>query len=54
MASPKPGSIIREPTLPKPVEVLALVPMRDSFKVMGQGLGGRRISRRNPLDESSQ
>ena len=38
IASPKPGSIIRGPTLPEPVEVLALVPMGDSLKVIGRGL----------------
>ena len=38
IASPKPGSIIRGPTLPEQVEVLALVPMGDSLKVIGRGL----------------
>lgn len=34
----RPGSIIRGPTLPEPVEVLALVPLGDSVKVIGRGL----------------
>src|SRR3954469_20882081 len=33
-----PGSIVRGPTLPEPVEVLALVPLGDSVKVIGRGL----------------
>src|SRR5947209_4869330 len=37
-ASPRPGSIIRGPTLPEPVEVLAVVPLGDSLKVIGRGL----------------
>jgi len=37
-ASIKPGSIIRGPTLPEPVEVLAVVPLGDSLKVVGRGL----------------
>ena len=32
------GSIIRGPTLPEAVEVLALVPLGDSLKVIGRGL----------------
>src|SRR5688572_1078381 len=32
------GSIVRGPTLPEPVEVLALVPLGDSIKVIGRGL----------------
>lgn len=34
----RPGSIVRGPTLPEPVEVLALVPMGDSVKIIGRGL----------------
>lgn len=34
----RPGSIIRGPTLPEPVEVLALVPLGSSLKVIGRGL----------------
>jgi superfamily II DNA or RNA helicase len=34
----RPGSIVRGPTLPEPVEVLALVPLGDSIKVIGRGL----------------
>jgi superfamily II DNA or RNA helicase len=37
-SSLRPGSIIRGPTLPEPVEVLALVPLGDSIKVIGRGL----------------
>ncbi len=37
-SSLRPGSIIRGPTLPEPVEVLALVPLGDSVKVIGRGL----------------
>src|SRR3954469_25674273 len=33
-----PGSIVRGPTLPEPVEVLALVPLGDSVKIIGRGL----------------
>ncbi len=33
----KPGSIIRGPTLPEAVEVLALVPMGESLKIIGRG-----------------
>lgn len=36
--SVRPGSIIRGPTLPEPVEVLALVPLGDSVKIIGRGL----------------
>src|SRR5262245_10994576 len=32
------GSIVRGPTLPEPVEVLALVPLGDSVKIIGRGL----------------
>src|SRR4051812_15647025 len=32
------GSIVRGPTLPEAVEVLALVPIGDSLKVIGRGL----------------
>jgi len=34
----RPGSIIRGPTLPEAVEVLALVPLGDSVKIIGRGL----------------
>ncbi|MEX1096132.1 MAG: SNF2-related protein, partial [Planctomycetales bacterium] len=34
----RPGSIVRGPTLPEAVEVLALVPFGDSLKVIGRGL----------------
>ena len=34
----RPGSIVLSPTLPEPVEVLALVPLGDSVKVIGRGL----------------
>src|SRR3954453_7681662 len=34
----RPGSIVRGPTLPEPVEVLALVPLGDSLKIIGRGL----------------
>src|SRR5262245_30799974 len=34
----RPGSIVRGPTLPEPVEVLALVPLGDSVKIIGRGL----------------
>src|SRR5713226_6573942 len=34
----RPGSIIRGPTLPEPVEVLAIIPLGDSLKVIGRGL----------------
>lgn len=33
----RPGSIIRGPTLPEAVEVLALVPFGDSLKIIGRG-----------------
>ena len=33
----QPGSIVRGPTLPEPIEVLATVPMGDSLKVIGRG-----------------
>src|SRR5436190_10864460 len=32
------GSIVRGPTLPEPVEVLATVPLGESLKVIGRGL----------------
>src|SRR5438067_12973217 len=38
LASLRPGSIVRGPTLPEPVEVLALVPLGDSLKIIGRGL----------------
>src|SRR5436853_789931 len=40
MAPPslRPGSIVRGPTLPEPVEVLAVVPLGDSVKIIGRGL----------------
>src|SRR4051812_5982660 len=34
----RPGSIVRGPNLPEPVEVLALVPLGDSLKIIGRGL----------------
>jgi SNF2 family DNA or RNA helicase len=34
----RPGNIVRGPTLPEPVEVLALVPLGDSLKIIGRGL----------------
>src|SRR5580704_13829244 len=37
-ASLQPGSIVRGPTLPEAVEVLAVVPLGDSLKVIGRGL----------------
>src|SRR5437762_5255546 len=37
-ASLRPGSIVRGPTLPEAVEVLALVPLGDSLKIIGRGL----------------
>lgn len=33
----QPGTIVRGPTLPEPIEVLATVPMGDSLKVIGRG-----------------
>ncbi|NQT15199.1 MAG: DEAD/DEAH box helicase family protein, partial [Planctomycetes bacterium] len=33
----QPGSIVRGPTLPEPIEVLATVPMGASLKVIGRG-----------------
>src|SRR5215468_9172040 len=38
LPSLRPGSIVRGPTLPEAVEVLALVPLGDSLKVIGRGL----------------
>src|SRR5947209_9173123 len=37
-SSLRPGSIVRGPTLPEPVEVLALVALGDSVKIIGRGL----------------
>src|SRR5580698_1134421 len=34
----QPGSIIRSATLPEPVEVLAVVPLGESLKIIGRGL----------------
>lgn len=34
----RPGSIVRGPTLPEPVQVLAVIPMGDSLRVIGRGL----------------
>src|SRR5438105_8093429 len=34
----RPGNIVRGPTLPEPVEVLAVVPLGDSLKIIGRGL----------------
>ena len=34
----KPGCLVSGPTLPEPVEVLAVVPMGDSLKIIGRGL----------------
>src|SRR5438876_2191393 len=34
----RPGSIVRGPTLPEPVEVLAVVSLGDSLKLIGRGL----------------
>jgi len=33
----KPGSVVSGPTLPEPIEVLAVVPMGESLKVIGRG-----------------
>ena len=41
--SPRPGSIVRGPTLPEPVEVLAVVPLGDSLKIIGRGLHTGRL-----------
>src|SRR4249919_1290552 len=38
LTSLRPGSIVRGPTLPEPVEVLALVPLGEAVKVIGRGL----------------
>ena len=32
------GSIVRGPTLPEPIEVLAVVPLGDALKVIGRGM----------------
>src|SRR5438874_3537206 len=37
-SSLRPGSIVRGPTLPEPVEVLTLIPLGDSVKIIGRGL----------------
>src|SRR6266567_724872 len=37
-SSLRPGSVVRGPTLPEPVEVLALVPLGESVKIIGRGL----------------
>ena len=34
----KPGSLVSGPTLPERIEVLAVVPMGQSLKVIGRGL----------------
>ena len=34
----QPGSIVRGPTLPEPIEVLATVPMGEALKVIGRGM----------------
>jgi hypothetical protein len=34
----RPGQIVRGPTLPEPVEVLAVLPLGDALKVIGRGL----------------
>ena len=34
----QPGSIVRGPTLPEPVEVLATAPMGDALKIIGRGM----------------
>src|SRR6516225_11570761 len=34
----QPGRIVRSPTLPEPVEILAVVPLGDSLKIIGRGL----------------
>ena len=34
----KPGSVVRGPTLPEAVEVLAVVPLGESLKIIGRGL----------------
>jgi superfamily II DNA or RNA helicase len=38
VSSVRPGSIVRGPTLPEPIEVLAVVPLGDSLKIIGRGL----------------
>lgn len=38
LAPPRPGSVVRSPTLPEPVEVLAVVPLGSSLKIIGRGL----------------
>src|SRR5260370_42387181 len=37
-SSVRPGSIVRGPNLPEPVEVLAIVQLGDSLKIIGRGL----------------
>jgi hypothetical protein len=34
----QPGCVVRGPTLPEPVEVLAVLPFDDSLKVIGRGV----------------
>jgi hypothetical protein len=38
VTSIRPGCVVRGPTLPEPVEVLALVALGDSLKIIGRGL----------------
>jgi hypothetical protein len=33
----RPGTIVSGPTLPEPIEVLAITPMGESLKVIGRG-----------------
>ena len=34
----RPGSVVHGPTLPEPVEVLAVIPLGGSLKIIGRGL----------------
>src|SRR6476646_4380769 len=38
LASIRPGCIVRGPTLPEPVEVVAVIPLGESLKVIGRGV----------------
>ena len=47
-----PGVVVEGPILPEPVEILALVPMGASMKVIGKGLRTGQV--RDPILDSAQ
>ena len=44
-AQPKPNSIVRGPFFPEPVQVIVILPMGDSVKLVGKGLRSGQVTK---------